>query len=112
MIVRNDNVNKPVQMHVTYRPKKGKEEELFALVKKHGPALMSTGLLAGGPPAVYRATNKRTGDQFFIEMFSWRDEQAPNVAHQMPEVMAVWEPMTPILEQLELVVIEPVSAQK
>lgn len=105
-------MSKPVQMHVTYRPKKGKEEELFSLVQKHGPALMSTGLLAGGPPTVYRATNKRTGETFFVEMFAWRDETAPNIAHQAPEVMAVWEPMTPILEHLELAVIEQVSGQK
>jgi hypothetical protein len=102
-------MSQPVQMHVTYRPKQGKEEELFALVKKHGPALMSTGLLAGDPPVVYRATNKRSGQTFFVEMFSWRDDQAAGLAHQTPEVMAVWEPMTPILENLELAVIERVS---
>lgn len=102
----------PVKMHVTYRPKKGKNEELLDLVMKHGPALQSTGLIVDGPPAVYRATDKRTGDVCFIETFSWRDEDAPNLAHQMPEVMAVWEPMTPILENLELNVVEQLSGAK
>ena len=102
----------PVKMHVTYRPKAGKEEELFALVQKHGPALQSTGLIVGGAPSVYRAVDKRSGAKFFIETFSWRDEDAPNLAHQMPEVMAVWEPMTPILENLELAVIEQVSGEE
>lgn len=102
----------PVHMHVTYRPKKGNEDELFALVKKHGPALESTGLITGGAPTIYRATDKRSGEQFFIEMFSWRDAEAPNLAHQMPEVMAVWEPMTPLLENLQLAVIEQVSGEK
>ena len=102
----------PVKMHVTYRPKAGKEEELFALVKKHGPALESTGLIVDGPAAVYRATDKRSGEKFFIETFSWRDEDAPDLAHQIPEVMAVWEPMTPILEKLELAVIEQVSGKE
>ena len=99
-------------MHVTYRPKEGKAEELFDLVKKHGPALQSTGLLAGGAPTVYRAVDKRSGEKFFVEMFSWRDEEAPALAHQMPEVMAVWEPMTPLLENLQLAVIEQVSGEK
>jgi len=102
----------PVKMHVTYRPKPGKEEELFALVQKHGPALQSTGLSVGGLAQVYRATDKRSGEKYFIETFSWRDEDAPNQAHQMPEMMAVWEPMTPILEKLELAVIEQVSAEE
>jgi len=105
-------MSKPVKMHVTYRPKKGKEQELLALVKKHGPALQSTGLLAAGDaPVVFRATNKRSGETFFVELFSWRDDQAAGIAHQTPEVMAVWEPMTPILESLELAVIEPVSGK-
>ena len=102
----------PVKMHVTYRPKKGKTEELLDLVLKHGPALEATGLIVDGPAVVYRATDKRSGDVSFIETFSWRDDEAPNLAHQMPEVMAVWEPMTPILDNLELAVIERISGAK
>jgi hypothetical protein len=105
-------MKQPVKMHVTYRPKSGKTEELLQLVLKHGPALQSTGLIVDGPPAIHRAANKRTGEVFFIETFSWRDEEAPNLAHQMPEVMAVWEPMTPLLDNLELAVIEPFSGQQ
>ncbi|MEN3370649.1 MAG: hypothetical protein V7609_2792 [Verrucomicrobiota bacterium] len=105
-------MKKPIKMHVTYRPKKGKAEELLGLVLKHGPALEATGLIVGGAPAVYRATDKRSGETSFIEMFSWRDDEAPNLAHQMPEVMAVWEPMTPLLENLELTAIEQISGAK
>ena len=101
-----------VRMLVTYRPKEGKAEELFSFVQKHLPALEGTGLLADEPTAVYRATDKRSGKSYFVEMFSWRDEQAPNVAHQLPEVMAIWEPMTPLLEGLELAVIEPVDGNR
>ena len=103
-------MSEPVKMHVTYRPKRGHEEELLGLVKRHGPALYSTGLIVGGLPIIYRAADKRTGETFFVEMFSWRDEDAPNVAHQTPEVMAVWEPMTPLLESMTLAVVEEVSA--
>lgn len=96
-----------VRMLVTYRPKEGKGEELFSLVRKHLPALRGTGLLADEPTGVYRATDKRSGKKYFVEMFSWRDAQASNIAHQLPEVMAIWEPMTPLLEGMELAVIEP-----
>lgn len=99
-------------MHVTYRPKPGQTEALLQLVLKHGPALESTGLIVDGPAEVYRATNKRSGEVFFVETFSWRDADAPELAHQMPEVMAVWEPMTPLLDNLELAVIEPLSGKK
>ena len=95
-----------VKTQVVYRPKKGKEAELFELVKKHGPALQSTGLTVGGLPQVYKARNVRTGDEFFVEIFSWRDENASGLAHQTPEIMAVWGPMTPLLESLEISVLE------
>ncbi len=108
---------KPVMMHVTYRPKKGKEEALFALVKKHWPALKKAGLSTKDPATIYRATDKRSGQVYFIEIFSWRDGQASGIAHQTPEVMAIWEPMGRVMEgfggsssPMELAEIEPVSA--
>ena len=73
-----------VKTHVVYRPKPGKEQELLALVKKHGPALESTGLITGGKPVVYKAHNIRTNQDFFIEIFSWRDEKASGLAHPVP----------------------------
>ena len=99
-----------VKTHVVYRPRKGKEQELYELVMKHGPALESTGLITGGRPVVYKARNIRTGEGFFIEMFSWRDEKAAGLAHQTPEVMAVWEPMTPLLESLEISALDAATA--
>jgi hypothetical protein len=102
---------KPVLTHVTYRPKKGKEEELFSLVKKHWPILKEIGLSTNEPAEVYRATDKRSGQVYFIEIFSWRDAEASTIAHQTPEVMAVWETMGPVLEGLELAALEPISAE-
>ena len=99
----------PVTMLVTYRPKKGKEKELQALVEKHAPALRKVGLITGEPVKVWKATDKRSGSVYFVESFQWRDGEASTVAHQTPEVMAVWEPMGPILEKMELAMIEPLS---
>lgn len=91
-------MSKPIEMHCVYRPKAGQEEALFALVNKHIPALRRVGLVTDAPAFVYRAKDKRSGRPFFIEIFTWRDEEAPGIAHQMPEVMAIWEPMGPMIE--------------
>lgn len=99
----------PVTMLVTYRPKKGRERELQALVEKHWPALDRVGLVTKEPVRIWRATDKRTGAVSFVETFQWRDAEASTIAHQTPEVMAVWEPMGAILEALELAQIEPIS---
>lgn len=89
---------KPVLIHVTYMPKKGKEQELRELVKKHWPVLHKAGLATSEPAKIYEAHDHRTGRTYFIEMYSWVNEDAPRLAHQLPEVMAVWEPMGNIME--------------
>jgi hypothetical protein len=89
---------KPVLTHVTYFPKKGKEKELCDLVKLHWPTLKKAGLATSEPAKNYEATDIRSGRVYFIEIYSWVDDEAPRVAHQMPEVMAVWEPMGNIME--------------
>jgi len=43
---------------------------------------------------------------YFVEMFSWKDGHAPDVAHQTPEVMAMWEPMGLVMDDLKLATIE------
>ena len=99
----------PVLTHVTYKPKKGQEQALLALIKKHWPTLHALGLSTEDPAQVYRATDKNSGDDFFVEIFSWKDEAASDIAHQTPEVMAIWEPMGPVMEHLGLAKLEPVD---
>ena len=99
---------KPVRMLCVYRPKKGKENDLFALVRRHWPALLAAGLATAEPAIVYRASDKRTHRQFFVEIFCWRDEQASATAHQTSAVRAIWDPMEDALEKMELAVIEEV----
>lgn len=100
---------KPVTMLCTYRSKKGKEKELLALVKRHWRTLNRAGLVTKEPATVYRATDKESGRVSFVEIFSWRDEQASALAHQTPAVMAIWEPMGPLMESMELAIIVPVG---
>jgi quinol monooxygenase YgiN len=103
-----DNPDAPVTNIVTYVPKPGKEAELLALVKKHEAALRAVGLVTPTPFVVYKAFDIRKKRITFIEQFEWKDGRAPDVAHQTPEVMAVWEPMGPILEELTICEVEPV----
>lgn len=102
------NPQAPVTNIVTYVPKKGKEAELLALVKKHEPALRAVGLVTSEPFRLWRAYDIRKQREQFIEQFVWKDGNASDIAHQTPEVMAVWEPMGPVLEELTICEAEPV----
>jgi quinol monooxygenase YgiN len=102
------NPQAPVINIVTYVPKPGKADELLALVKKHEPALRKVGLVTAEPFKVWKAYDIRKKREQFIEYFVWKDGSASDIAHQTPEVMAVWEPMGPILEELTICEVEPI----
>ena len=103
------NKTQPVPTLVIYRPKKGKEAEMQALVEKHWPTLDRLGLVTKEPAKVWRATGKERHEVYFVEIFSWKDEKAPETAHQTPEVMAMWEPMGAVMERLDLARLEALS---
>ena len=98
----------PVTMLVSYYPKKGRESNLLLLIKKHWAALNKEGLVSKMPPQVWRATDKRTSRNYFVEMFQWKDVKSSDIAHHTPGVMAIWEPMGDVLDKLELAQIEPI----
>jgi hypothetical protein len=101
---------RPVPTLVTYRVKKGKEAEFVPLLAKHWPTLDKLGLVTKDRPLYWRAIDKRDHDKVsFIELFSWKDGKAADVAHQTPELMALWEPMGPILDELDLQAVEPLD---
>ena len=102
----------PVRVLCTYRPKRGKEKELLSLVKNNWTTLKRAGLVTKDRAVVYRATDKKSARIYFVESFSWRDQEASDAAHRTPEVMAVWDAMGPLLEGMELAVIEPVSDKR
>ena len=100
----------PVNRLVIYRPKKGSASKLEAILQKHGPTLRSSGLITDEPVRLWRATDLRGHGEpefYFVETFQWRDDEASDIAHQMPEVMAVWETMGPHLEGMTLTTLEP-----
>lgn len=101
------NPQAPVTNIVTYVPKQGKEAELLALVKKHEPALRKLGLVTDEPFRVWKAYDIRKRRVQYIEYFVWKDGNGSDVAHQSPEIMAIWEPMGPVLEELTICEVEP-----
>lgn len=105
---QRSNPDAPVTNMVIYVPKPGKAAELLALVRKHEPALRSVDLVTSEPFRIWKAYDVRKQREQFIEYFVWKHGSASDVAHQTPEVMAVWEPMGPVLEEMMICEIEPV----
>jgi hypothetical protein len=100
--------SKPVRMLCTYRVREGKEADFLRLLEKHWPTLRSVGLATGDPAQVFRGRDK-AGKTVFVEMFSWKDAAAPDVAHQTPEVMSVWEPMGALADEMNFWPVESVA---
>ena len=98
-----------------YHVKAGHEAEMEALLAKHWPTLREAGLASEDPPLIYRglASGNPKGEHgaagVYIEIFSWAQENGPQLAHQTPEVMAVWEPMGAICESMDFPMFEPVD---
>lgn len=97
--------DKPVSMCCVYRIKKGQDEAFRAHLDKHWPTLNAVGLVSETKARFYRGKNK-DGTSFFVEMFQWKNPKAADVAHQSPEVMAVWEPMGALTDHMEFIQLE------
>jgi hypothetical protein len=106
-------MSNPVHRLVIYRPKAGAADQLEAMLKQHGPALRKSGLITDAPVRVWRATDLRRDGAppapYFVESFEWRDAQAADTAHQLPEIMAVWETIGPHMESMTLTTLEPIA---
>jgi hypothetical protein len=90
-----------------YKVKPGKQAEMEALLARHWPALHAAGLATDTPAVVYRGLpsgkpgEKHGAEGTYVEILTWKDRSGPQLAHQTPEVMAVWEPMAAICESME-----------
>lgn len=81
-----------------YRVKAGSEDAFEALLRKHWPTLRAAGLATGTPSRIYRGTGDEGDGPFYAELLEWSDAKASERAHELPEVMAVWEPMGALCE--------------
>ena len=82
-----------------YRVQAAREDEFMGLLRKHYPILKKLGLVTNDPPVVYRGTEKGTDEPILFEIFHWIDAAAAQTAHEMPELMAVWEAMGTLVEE-------------
>lgn len=98
---------KPQDVLCIYRVKAGKEAGFKKLLKKHGPALKSAGLASDMAPKIWKAESGRKPGIIYVEQMQWKDESSSNAAHQMPEVMAVWEPMGDHCDAMEFLHVKP-----
>ncbi len=93
-----------------YWLKPGKEDEFKKLLDGHWPLFQKLGLVRDEPPhLVFRGEDKERG-VFYVEVFSWTDEEAMSRAHSLPEVAAVWEPMGDCCTSMEFPSVVQVHA--
>lgn len=90
-----------------YRVRPGSEADFLALLEGHWPALHAAGLVTETPARAW-CHRPKDGATSFWELFEWRDAEAPKTAHELPAVMAVWEPMGALCESMEFPHVEPV----
>lgn len=110
--------DKPQTVICRYKVKAGKEEEMIQLLEKHWPTLHAAGLTTNDKPVIYRSIPSGNPDRdhdaqgTFIEIFSWKNGRSAGIAHETPEVMAVWEPMGAICEEMEFPHVERLDIVK
>lgn len=78
----------------TYRVRPPDEDRFTGLLARHWTTLHALGFVTDDAPQVFRGTD---GGLTYVEIFTWVDggfEQA----HEHPDVIAIWEPMEPLLE--------------
>jgi hypothetical protein len=99
--------SKPLVNICRYLVKPGKQAEMEGLLARHWPTLHAAGLVTDQKAIIYRGLpsgkpgGEHGADRTYLEILVWRDAKGPELAHQTPEVMAVWEPMGAICEQME-----------
>jgi hypothetical protein len=79
----------------TYRVRADAEQEFVTLLSRHWPTLRSLGFVTGDDPLVLRGDDD--GGPTYVEIFTWV-ENGFELAHEHPDVLAIWEPMDPLLE--------------
>ena len=80
-----------------YRVKPGSEREFKKLLASHWPTLLRVGLAADVPSTVYQGSEGKK-QPIFVELLNWKNARGAERAHEIPDVMAVWEPMGKLCE--------------
>ncbi|MBI1816786.1 MAG: hypothetical protein HYR72_17540 [Deltaproteobacteria bacterium] len=82
-----------------YRVRKGNERKFVKLLQRHWPTLRRFGLVTAARPKHFRGVEQGgRAYPIFVEIFDWKNARAAQMAHEHPEVMAIWEPMDKLCE--------------
>ena len=89
-------MSQPETVICTFRVKPGEEAAFEALLARHWPTLRKLGLATETPTQLYRGQEE--GGAYYVEIFEWTSKESSGLAHDQPEVMAIWEPMGGLCE--------------
>jgi hypothetical protein len=99
-------MNKPLTNMCVYKVKVGKEREFEALLAKHYPTLKKLGLATDDKPIMHKGKDRKAPNLLYFELFTWTDEQGPHRAHEIPELMQLWEPMGALCDDMWFPAVE------
>ncbi len=80
-----------------YRVIAEREAEFRQLLERHWPTLRELDLVTDAKSQIFRCVDNK-GRPWFLEIFHWKNAEAVRLAHEHPDVQAVWEPMMPLCE--------------
>jgi len=83
----------------TYTVREGAQDAFRALLDRHWPALEAAGLVTEVPSRLL-ASQREGSDNTIVEIFDWKSQKASAAAHQVPAVLAIWEPMGQLCEAM------------
>jgi quinol monooxygenase YgiN len=102
---------KPVSMLCTYRPRAGQEEAFLAILRDHWKTLRAAGLAAAERAEIWRASDRK-GRTVFVERFSWASAAAADEAHGRTEVMALWDLMERLCEEMDFLELSRITPRR
>jgi hypothetical protein len=79
----------------TYRVRPEAEARFVELLRRHWRTLHGLGFVTEDQSLVYRGID---AGLTYVEIFTWV-EGGFDLAHEHPDVIAIWEPMEPLLEE-------------
>lgn len=88
----------PIISMCIYRVQGEQEKAFREILQRHWPTLRELGLADDAAPLTFRGVDPE-GKPFYVEFFTWRDQESVDRAHQLPEVLALWEPMEKLCEK-------------
>jgi hypothetical protein len=78
----------------TYRVRPAADQSFRQLLSRHWTTLHDLGFVTDDESSVFRSLDEPLT---YVEIFSWVDGGFDQ-AHEHPDVLAIWEPMEPLLE--------------